>query len=190
MYEIIRSGAAQFATVRSGLLKPGPFPGSVLDLGTKSLGMRVPRDFNEIFCQESGNHGTQMFCFTGSGNHETARLFLYGIRPTRFSPGRHAATTGHYGIRPNEMRPRRNSTGFLYGMQPRRDLTRFLTRATSWRLVPCQPALLQQPSRQVWPQEDNQVLQALYPRIFYPRTSRPQEALLPRWKQAPLFRPR
>ena len=87
----------------------GPSPGPVFDLGTKSRGIKLPRDFNGTFCTGSGNHGTDFFflvrdaataVFPGTGcSHDgIQRDFLYGIRPTAGLPGRDAATTGRNGI--------------------------------------------------------------------------------------------
>ena len=66
-------------------------------------------------------------------------------------------------------------------MPPRRDSTGFLVRDAAAAGLPGRDAattgqamLLLQSSRQVWPQEDHQVLQARHP-----RTLCPQQALLP-----------
>ena len=143
---------------------------------------------------------TWYFVCAGSANHGT-EVFLYGIQPPR------------YGILRDEIQPRRDVTvftptgcshdgtsrDFLYGirpprdspggMQPRRDSAAFFTRAMSWRLVAC--VLLQQPSRQVWAQEDDQVLKARHPRTLGRQQAllpRRQQALLSRWRQALLPR--
>ena len=50
----------------------------------------------------------------------------------------------------HDVRPPRDSLG---GTQARQDSAGIFTRATSRSLVACQSVLLQQPSRQVWPQK-------------------------------------
>ena len=92
--------------------KKGPSPGPVFDLGTKSRGIKLPRDFNGTFCTGSGNHGTDFF-------------FLYGMRPPRYSPGRDVATMGFKGIFCTGSGPPRDSPG---EMQPRRDVTGLFVR--------------------------------------------------------------
>lgn len=49
----------------SGYKKSGPSPGLVFEFGTKSRETKLPRDFNDIFCARSGNHGTETFRLYG-----------------------------------------------------------------------------------------------------------------------------
>ena len=61
------------------------FPGTSFDLGTKSREIKLPREFNGIFCAGSGNHGLKYFVCAGSGNQRTV-FFVRHPAPTVF-PG-------------------------------------------------------------------------------------------------------
>ena len=125
-YPVFLSCAVFFFLYRNSYsIFSGPSPGPFFDLGTKSRGIKLPRDFNGIFCTGSGNHGTEIlfvrdpattglkFCLYGIRQPRDCTIFSYGIRPPRYSPGRDVATTGRNGIWLNGIQPRRDSTGFF-----------------------------------------------------------------------------
>ena len=88
----------------------GPSPGPVVDLGTKSRGIQVTAGPQRYFSYEI----RQPRDWT---------IFLYGIRPPRYFPGRDVATTGRNGIWVNGMQPREQQrdicTGSVHRGTPR-----------------------------------------------------------------------